>query len=68
MDKFKEAMDKCSDRLEQNSRIADEAYYNNRLGLCKIKENENEWLSKVYELALLGYSIRQSLEGNGAKW
>ena len=64
MDKFKEALDKCRDRLEQNSRVADEAYYNNHLGLCKMKENENEWLSKVYELALRGYAFREGLEKN----
>ena len=67
MDKYKEALDKCSERIEQNSRASEEAYYNKLFGICKMKENENKWLSKVYELALLGYSIRTVLEGKGAK-
>lgn len=53
-----EALRKCRERLDQNSKIEDEAYYNKNYGLCKIKNNENEWLLKVYLLACEAYGLK----------
>lgn len=60
--KDKEALEICYARMRQNDYIADQAYCNGNKGLCKIKENENNWLSRLYILARCELNRRENNE------
>lgn len=63
----KEALEKCYYRIYQNDCIADDAYDSGNMGLYKIKSNENDWLDKVYRLAMIGYAVEQERQRVGKK-
>ncbi len=60
----KEALQACYNRMRQNNYIADQAYHNGNKGLCKIKENENLWLHRIYMLASVELYRRENEQTN----